>query len=223
MSLPYKAMILAAGLGQRMRPLTNSTPKPLLRIGDAALIEYHLTRLRAMGVREVVINVSYLAEQIIAFLAGGERYGLSIEYSIEDQGPLGVMAGLLQALPLLGDQPFLLFSADVWFQSEFPEALLTRNDYSHVVLSAHSELGAFFGLNENNQLTTTGVLMDYAGIAKLNPQHIKQYYRDKLADFIYQLIQAQLVRGSLLSGQWFNVGTPEDLQAVRNYFARAES
>jgi MurNAc alpha-1-phosphate uridylyltransferase len=215
MPFPVKAMILAAGQGLRMRPLTDHCPKPLLRVGDHALIEYHLFRLQALGVRDVVINVSYLAEQLIACLGGGERYGLRIEYSIEDQGPLGIMGGLRQALPLLGSEPFLLFSADVWFAGELPAALLDCDDSSHVVLTAQSTLGQFFALQQG-RLATTGDLMDYAGIARLHPQHIREYPGDTLIDFIQQLIQLRQVTGSELTGPWFNVGTPDQLQAVQD-------
>ena len=108
-----KAMILAAGRGERMRPLTDSTPKPLLRVGGKALIEYHLEKLAAAGIRDVVINISYLGERIREILGDGSRWHLSIQYSIEPE-PLETAGAILQALPLLGEQPFVLINGDVW-------------------------------------------------------------------------------------------------------------
>jgi MurNAc alpha-1-phosphate uridylyltransferase len=210
-------MILAAGLGERMRPLTANCPKALLPVGDKPLIEYHLQRLQMLGVQEVVINVSYLAGQIIAYLGNGERYGLRIEYSIEDDGPLGIMRGIRQALPLLGAQPFLLFSADVWFECPLPAALLVEDANSHIVLAEQSKLASFFSLTAGGFLCAEGKLKDYAGIAKLQPAHIQQHQTDRFDVFIRQLIQDHQVRGSLLTDAWFNVGTPDELAAINQH------
>ena len=116
-----KAMILAAGRGERMRPLTDHTPKPLLEVGGRPLIVYHLEKLAAMGVKEVIINVAYLAEQVQQYLGDGARWGLHIYYSKESQA-LETAGALLQALTLLGDEPFMLVNGDVWTDYSF-EAL----------------------------------------------------------------------------------------------------
>ena len=108
-----KAMILAAGLGERMRPLTHSLPKPLLPVGNSTLIELHLQKLKAAGIEEVVINISWLAEKIASHLGNGSHYGLRIQYSYEEK-PLETAGGINQALPLLGREPFLLINADTW-------------------------------------------------------------------------------------------------------------
>src|SRR5690606_218243 len=108
-----RAMLLAAGLGTRMRPLTDHTPKPLLPVAGRPLIEHHLLRLRAAGFTEIVINHAWLGQQIEACLGDGSRYGLSIRYSAEGQ-PLETGGGIFRALPLLGDGPFLVMSSDIW-------------------------------------------------------------------------------------------------------------
>ncbi len=114
-----KAMIFAAGRGERLRPLTDTTPKPLLEVGGRALIEHHLLRLAAAGMREVVINTAWLAEQFPQCLGDGSRYGLSILYSFEGQRALETGGGLLNALPLLGAEPFLLVNGDIYTDMDF--------------------------------------------------------------------------------------------------------
>ncbi len=114
-----KALLLAAGRGERMRPLTDATPKPLLQAGGKRLIEWHLERLAAGGVREVVINIAHLAEQFPAALGDGSRYGVHIEYSREGDVPLETGGGILHALPLLGTKPFLAINADTFTDFDF--------------------------------------------------------------------------------------------------------
>jgi MurNAc alpha-1-phosphate uridylyltransferase len=110
-------MILAAGRGERMRPLTDHTPKPLLRVAGRPLIEHHVLRLAAAGLRELVINVSHLGAQVMDYCGDGRRWGVSIEWSLEDEA-LETAGGIIQALPLLGDDPFLVVNGDIW--TDFP-------------------------------------------------------------------------------------------------------
>ena len=121
-----KAMILAAGKGERMRPLTEHCPKPLLTVNGNTLLERHIVALVAAGVSDIVINVSYLADQIIDFCGDGSRWGCSIEFSIEDE-PLETAGGIVQALPLLGTEPFLLVSADVVTDFDYRELVEHTN------------------------------------------------------------------------------------------------
>lgn len=210
-----KAMILAAGLGKRMRLLTSDLPKPLLQVGGKPLIEYHLERLRSLGITDVVINVSYLAEKIIEFLGAGEHYGLRIQYSIEDEGPLGVWEGMQQARSLLGNSPFLLLSADVWFDKDIPDELFEKNGHSHFVLAKNSDISRDFSLDENNCLLKQGDLKSYAGIAKVSPAHL-DYPAGSFCEWIDVLIAKNQASGSLLDGNWHNVGTPEELSKLNS-------
>ena len=114
-----KALILAAGLGERMRPLTDHTPKPLLSVGGKPLIAWHLEKLAACGIEEVVINISWLAERFPRALSDGADWGLRVRYSHEGQTPLETGGGMLHALPLLGDAPFLLVNGDIWTDVDF--------------------------------------------------------------------------------------------------------
>lgn len=131
-----RAMILAAGFGERMRPLTKHTPKPLLEVGGVALIEHHLRRLAAAGFDELVINVSHLGQQIIDFCGDGGAWGVQITFSEEDE-PLETAGGIIKALPLLGSEPFLVVNGDVW--TDYPFELVLSHDLpesggAHLVL-----------------------------------------------------------------------------------------
>jgi len=163
-----KAMILAAGLGKRMRPLTTVRPKPLLKVNNKALIDYHLERLAAAGVVDVVINHYWLGEQIEAHIGDGSAYGLNVVYSPEAE-LLDTAGGMINALPLLGDQAFLLINGDVW--CDFPVAdLLTRKpSAAHLVMvdnPAHNPDGDF-ALHGERLSVDAGNALTYAGIAEL--------------------------------------------------------
>lgn len=129
-----KALIFAAGLGERMRPLTDATPKPLLPVGGKPLIAWHLEKLAAIGVREVVINTSWLADQFPAALGDGERWGLSIRYSYEGETPLETGGGMLHALKLLGEAPFIAVNGDIWTDYDFARLPHEPRGRSHLVL-----------------------------------------------------------------------------------------
>ncbi len=129
-----KALIFAAGLGERMRPLTDHTPKPLLRVGGKPLIEWHLEKLAALGIREVVINTSWLAEQFPTALGDGARWNLRIAYAYEGDTPLETGGGMLNALPLLGEAPFLLVNGDVWTDYDFARLPREPHGLAHLVM-----------------------------------------------------------------------------------------
>ena len=129
-----KALSFAAGLGERMRPLTDATPKPLLQVGGKPLIAWHLEKLAAIGVSDVVINTSWLADQFPAALGDGERWGLSIRYSYEGATPLETGGGMLQALKLLGEAPFIAVNGDIWTDYDFARLPREPRGLTHLVL-----------------------------------------------------------------------------------------
>lgn len=219
-----KAMILAAGLGKRMRPLTDHTPKPLLRVAGKPLLDYHLEALGRSGIEQVVINIAYLGEQIRAHAGNGERYGLEIRYSKEPE-PLETGGALLQALPLLGDAPFLLVNADVW--TDFPIAQLAHQPLPADCLGRlllvpnppfHPE--GDFALSADGRLHTASDQNrhTYAGISLLRPALIADYPRRRrifpLLEALKPAIDARQLQGELYSGHWSDVGTPERLQLL---------
>lgn len=162
-----KVMILAAGRGERMRPLTDELPKPLLKAGSHRLIEYHLYQLAEAGFNEVVINVAWLGQKIIDTIGNGERYGLRIDYSNEGEQALETAGGIFQALPLLGEQAFVVINGDVW--SDYPYAELKDFELSglaHLVLvnnPEHNPLGDF-AINDNRVLNQGEQKLTFSGI-----------------------------------------------------------
>jgi MurNAc alpha-1-phosphate uridylyltransferase len=210
-----KAMILAAGLGKRMRPLTDHCPKPLLPVAGRPLIVHHLERLAAAGIRDVVINVSYRAEQIVAALGDGSAHGVSIAWSRETQ-PLETGGGIRQALSLLGTAPFLLVNGDVW--CEFDPAALPAlgDDLAHLVLvdnPAHHP-GGDFHLDDAGRLHTQGEpRLTYAGLGLLDPALVAVQAPGEfpLAPLLREAMGFGRVGGTHYRGPWVDVGTPERL------------
>jgi len=217
-----KAMILAAGEGRRMRPLTLETPKPLLPVKGTSLIGHHIQRLKNAGVQEVVINIAYLGEKIRAALGSGEDYGVRIQYSVEPE-PLETAGALLHALPLLGDAPFILVNGDVWTDYPFTHLLQKPlNHLGHLVLvpnPAHKLLGDFsLGENERLQELDGETSFTFSGISLLSPQLIATYPQQRakfpLREIFGWAIQNQQLTAELFAGTWCDVGTPERLMEL---------
>ncbi|WP_263144392.1 N-acetylmuramate alpha-1-phosphate uridylyltransferase MurU [Pseudomonas sp. RIT-PI-AD] len=214
-----KAMILAAGKGERMRPLTLHTPKPLIRAGGVPLIEYHLRALSSAGFREVVINHAWLGEQIEAYLGAGERFGLSIRYSAEGEA-LETGGGLFRALPLLGAAPFLVINGDIW--TDYPFAALRRplQGLAHLVMvdnPAHHP-GGDFHLDDGRLAApgSAGERLTYSGISVLDPRLFAgcRPQAFKLAPLLLRAMADGQVSGERFAGRWIDVGTLERLAEV---------
>jgi len=227
----FKAMILSAGRGERMRPLTDGMPKPLLRAGGKALIEYHLENLRRAGFHDVVINHAHLGHMIEAALGDGKRYGLSIHYSHEPDA-LETAGGIAQALPLLregqpGGQPFLTVNADIYCEMDFSSLVPVlydmqarlHDDLAYLVLvdnPVHHLMGDFVldrgrvSLSGENSLTFSGIGIYlpgfFAGVAPGS--------KAKLAPLLRRTIEAGKIAGEHYGGVWVDVGTPERLRQL---------
>jgi MurNAc alpha-1-phosphate uridylyltransferase len=219
-----KAMILAAGKGERMRPLTLHTPKPLVRAGGVPLIEYHLIALRKAGFDEVVINHAWLGQQIEDHLGDGQRFGLSIRYSPESE-PLETGGGIFRALPLLGDEPFVIVNGDVW--TDYDPALLRRplSGLAHLVLidnPAHHPTGDFRLIEgQVREADGNGSCLTYSGIAMLDPKLFAASTAGafKLAPLLREAMGRGQVTGEHFGGRWIDVGTPERLAEVERALA----
>lgn len=214
-----KAMILAAGLGTRMRPLTDHCPKPLLPVAGKPLIVHHLERLRESGIHEVVINISYRAEQIIDALGDGCAFGLRLYWSRETT-PLETGGGIQQALPLLGESPFLLINGDVWCEALPDQHALKDDDLAHLVLvenPSHHPDGDF-GLMEGRVNQTSTKRLTYAGLSVIHPALLAGQPQGAfaLAPLLRAAIDNQQVSGERHAGLWVDVGTPERLAALEN-------
>lgn len=210
-----KAMILAAGFGTRMRPLTDNCPKPLLPVADKPLIVHHLERIAASGIREVVINVSYRADQIIEALGSGQQWGLDITFSREDE-PLETAGGIARARPLLGDAPFVLINGDIWSDIALEALPPLDDDLAHLILVSNPPQHATgdFQLDNAGRVHENGEpRLTYAGIAVLDPQLVDDLPTPcyPLAPLLRQAMAKQQVSGQHHRGQWIDVGTPERL------------
>lgn len=226
-----KALIFAAGLGERMRPLTDSTPKPLLAVGGKPLIVWHLERLAAAGVHEVVINSAWLASRLHDALDDGARFGVHIAWSHEGAEPLETGGGLLHALPLLGDAPFIVVNGDVYCDVDFTRLPRAPQTLAHLVMvdpPAHSPRGDF-ALQHDGRLVTHGEhLLTYSGIGVYRAALFAHWRRDVAgtpgADTdppsfrLAPLLRAAMARGGIsgeyFPGRWADVGTPERLAAL---------
>ena len=225
-----KALIFAAGLGERMRPLTNTTPKPLLQVGGKRLIEWHLEKLAARGVGEVVVNVSWLADQFPEMLGDGSRWGLRIAYSNEGAVPLETGGGMWNALPLLGDAPFLLVNGDVWTDYDFARLPVRPEGLAHLVMvdrPEHARHGDF-ALDAGGCVRVDGQpLLTYSGIGVYRPalfegwqaiigapQTVDGRPKFPLAPLLRAWMARDAITGEHHRGRWTDVGTPERLAGL---------
>lgn len=213
-------MVLAAGRGERLRPLTDRLPKPLLPVAGEPLIGHQLRVLAAAGVREVVMNCSWLAETLQTGLGDGRSWGVRIVYSTEPWPPLDTGGGIFQALPLLGPGPFLLVNGDVWCDFP-PQALrLPAGMLGHLLMvpnPAHHPQGDF-GLVEGRILADDGPRYTYGGMALLTPELFAgcEAGRFPLAPLLREAARQGRISGQLHEGGWLDVGTPERLYALRS-------
>ena len=215
-----KAMILAAGRGERMRPLTDDTPKSLLRIGGQTLIEHHIHALSQAGIAELVINHAYLGEQIVEALGDGDAYGVSIRYSPETPAALETGGGIYNALPLLGDAPFIVMNADIWTDYRFDNLPQAPAGLAHLVMVDNPEHhpGGDFSLS-NGQLSQQGpCMLTFSGIGVYRPELFADCTPGAfpLGPLLRAAMDREEVSGEQYHGRWFDIGTPERLAAVND-------
>ncbi len=214
-----KAMILAAGRGERMRPLTDKTPKPLLKIKNKCLIEYHLNNLVVAGFTEIVINHAYLGEQIEQTLGNGKRYGAKIAYSSETTA-LETGGGIFQALSLLGNSPFLVVNSDIWCAYPFADLIHHPIKLAHLILvdnPPHNPDGDFH-LQQQQVYQTGNPCLTFSGIGIYHPDLFNNCSagRFSLVPLLIKAMQASQVTGEHYQGQWMDIGTPERLRQLQN-------
>jgi MurNAc alpha-1-phosphate uridylyltransferase len=217
-----KAMILAAGRGERMRPLTDHTPKPLLPVLGKPLIVYTLEQLAAAGFTDIVINHAHLGQQIEQQLGNGQEFGVSIAYSPESEA-LETAGGIVNALPLLGNEPFLVVNGDI--ATDFPFANLHKQsvDLAHLVLinnPEHHPEGDFGLTDDGKLLATAAQKYTFSGIGLYHPDLFKDTApgKSKLAPLLRQAMSNRQVSGQHHQGFWMDIGTPERLQDLADYY-----
>jgi len=211
-------MILAAGRGERLRPLTDTLPKPLLPVRGRPLLEHHFAALARAGVSEVVINLGWLGERIRQHVGDGARFGVSVAYSEEGYPPLETGGGIHRALSLLGPEPFWLVNGDVFCDYVFEHRALAPGALAHLVLvpnPAHHP-GGDFALAEGYVADAGQPRLTYAGLAILHPALFAgcEPGRFALAPLLRASAARRQVTGELYTGEWSDVGTPERLAAL---------
>lgn len=224
-----KAMILAAGRGERMRPLTDHCPKPLLSANGKPLIEYHLERLASLGVREVVINAAWLSEQFPQRLGDGDRWGLNIQYSLESEA-LETAGGIAKALPLLGDEPFLLVNGDVYCEQDLRALQLRDGELASLLLVANPEHhpNGDFCLDANGKVSMRQAgqpSYTFAGISLMHPNLFDAVpvAKQRLLPVLEAAMVDSKVAGLVSDQYWCDVGTPERLRALEARLAESGS
>lgn len=213
-----KAMILAAGRGERMRPLTDHTPKPLLKVGGKSLIAWHLERLAAAGFQDIVINHAHLGGQIESALGDGSQWGVRIQYSPEKIA-LETAGGIANAMPLLGNAPFLVVNGDVYTDIDFGTLKLVPPNLAHLVMvnNPPQHAAGDFALSSGKLSADGSEKLTFSGIGIYQPSLFASIVRGdaaKLAPLLKAAMAQGLVSGSHHRGAWHDIGTPERLQAL---------
>ncbi|MEN4053643.1 MULTISPECIES: N-acetylmuramate alpha-1-phosphate uridylyltransferase MurU [Sulfurimonas] len=218
-----KAMILAAGRGERMRPLTDMIPKPLLPVGGTPLIEWHIKNLAKNGFKEIVINIAHLGHLIPKTLGDGSRWGVQIYYSDEQEsGALESLGGILKALDILGNEPFLVVNGDIYCDYSFNPNFDLKEKLAHLILvpnPSHNKEGDF-GLEDSLILNKSDELYTFSGIGYYNPKIFQDIRASKapLAPLLREIAEQKELSGELYEGLWYDIGTPERLKEINENF-----
>ncbi|HZP65058.1 MAG TPA: nucleotidyltransferase family protein [Rudaea sp.] len=221
------ALIFAAGRGERMRPLTDTTPKPLLDAGGKPLIVWHIERLAAAGVREIAINTSHLAERFPATLGDGARFGVRIRWSYEGPEPLETGGGMRRALPLLGDAPFLAINGDIWCDVDFSTLPQSPQGVAHLVVvdNPPQHPHGDFVLRDGrlyDEPSEHSPRLTFAGVGVYRPELVAAHApgRFPIAPLLRAAMRAGRVTGTHHRGAWNDIGTPERLRELNAMLAR---
>lgn len=222
-----RAMILAAGQGKRLRPITNTIPKPMVQAGGKTLIEWHIEKLKACGVTELVVNGAYLKDVLFNYLQDGSQWGVSIAHSPEDGDGLETAGGIIKALPLLGSEPFLVVNGDVFIDGDYQRFMACpftqeqhAQDLAHLYLTSnpqHNQKGDF-AIGAHGRMEY-GDSYTFAGVAWYKPEAFAQreVCREPLRPYFDQWVSEGKISAEYLEQAWFDVGTPERLAELESY------
>jgi N-acetyl-alpha-D-muramate 1-phosphate uridylyltransferase len=219
-----RAMILAAGRGERMRPLTDHTPKPLLMVGGKPLIVWHIERLAAAGITELVINHAHLGQQIEDALGDGQQWQVKIRYSAEGTA-LETAGGIAYALPLLGEQPFLVVNGDVFTDIDYASLALPADKLAHLVMVDNplQHAAGDFGLVNGLVLESAADRLTFSGVGVYHPSlfdNVQRGQAAKLAPLLKAAMQQQRVTGQHHHGLWHDIGTPARLEQLDHWLTK---
>ena len=221
-----RAMILAAGQGKRLRPITATIPKPMVQAGGKTLLEHHFDKLKAIGITDLVVNGAYLKDVLFDYLQDGSSFGLKIYVSAEDADGLETAGGIIKALPLLGSEPFLVINGDIFLDTPYdfllpcPEQIAKQQRLAHLFLTnnpAHNAKGDF-ALSDSGDLIY-GSDYTFAGFAWYHPQAFvgRAVCREPLRPYFDRWIEEKQITASVLRARWFDVGTIERLNDLNAY------
>ena len=221
-----RAMILAAGQGKRLRPITATIPKPMVQAGGKTLLEHHFDKLKAIGITDLVVNGAYLKDVLFDYLQDGSSFGLKISVSAEDADGLETAGGIIKALPLLGSEPFLVINGDIFLDTPYdfllpcPEQIAKQQRLAHLFLTsnpAHNSKGDF-ALSDSGDLIY-GSDYTFAGFAWYHPQAFagRTVSREPLRPYFDRWIEEKQITASVLSARWFDVGTVDRLNDLNAY------
>jgi MurNAc alpha-1-phosphate uridylyltransferase len=214
-----KAMILAAGRGERLRPLTDEIPKPLIEVGGQSLLERHLDNVRSAGIETVVINLGWLGDKIVEHVGSGKRYGLEVIYSQEGNNILETGGGIHKALPMLGSEPFLVVNADIYTDMPVPDVSLENEHLGHLMMvptPGYRDRGDF-NIEEGLIRNGTDAALTFSGVAIYRPDFFDgcDAGRFSIAPMLREAADRGQLSGSLYEGLWADAGTPDRLAALQ--------
>ena len=217
-----KAMILAAGRGERLRPLTDSIPKPLIKAGGLELIVWHINKLKAAGISDIVVNSAYLSDKIVSSLQDGHAFGVNIQHSVEEEGGLETAGGIVRALPYLGDEPFFVINGDIFLDIDYKaliEAYVEPNLNGLLYLTKNPEhnLKGDFALSGDRICYGSDYTFTGAAIYTKKAFDGVPDGRLKLRVLFDRWIESQTLKGSVLECPWFDVGTVQRLEILDSY------
>ena len=214
-----RAMVLAAGRGERLRPLTDEVPKSLVEVRGKSLLERHLASIHAAGVRTVVITLGWLGDKIVERVGSGRRYGLNVLYSQEGENILETGGGIHNALPMLGDEPFLVINADIFTDMPVPVITLADQHIGHLVMVPSPEYrdGGDFDIEDGLIRNGETQRLTFSGVAMYRPSFFEacEPGRFPLAPMLREAADNGQLSGSLYDGVWADIGTPERLKAIQ--------
>lgn len=217
-----KCMILAAGLGSRMRPLTDVTPKPLLEVAGKPLIVWHIENLAKSGFQDIVINIAHLGYKIPDALGDGSKWGVRLHYSDEqEEGGLESAGGIIKALPILGDETFLVVNGDVWCDYSFNVNFKLKDDaLAHLILvhNPSHNVDGDFSIEDGKVIDKKE--FTFSGIGYYSPKLFTDvaYGKSPLAPLLRAKMQSKLVTGELYDGEWYDIGTPQRLEFINKKY-----
>jgi N-acetyl-alpha-D-muramate 1-phosphate uridylyltransferase len=217
-----RAMILAAGRGERLRPITDTIPKPLVKVGDKELLVWHLEKLKKAKISEIIINSAYLSEKIVSFIGDGSKFGLKVTHSIEGEKGLETAGGIIKALPFFENETFLVVNGDTFMDADYSQFIESLDDSISAKLylvenPPHNQKGDF-SLDENGNCKR-GPGYTFSGAALYNPKSFLglQVQRMPLLPLFEKWAQSNSLKAKLFNGKWFDVGTIERLNSVNSY------